>query len=125
MSIGSVKSVSIGSGSESSNYYGSQFNDDFTMINNEISFTSNNNGGTLAGITNGHKLEIILSVKPTPSINIFKTGATEDNKIEKIKTNGRHDMNITPRIAPIAKAMICLIIIDNLMICGKICKDRI
>jgi chorismate synthase len=125
MSIGSVKSVSIGSGGESSNYFGSQFNDDFKIVNDEISFVSNNNGGTLAGITNGHKLEIILTVKPTPSINITKTGATEDNKIQKIKINGRHDINITPRIAPIAKAMICLVIIDNLMICGRICKDRI
>ena len=125
MSIGSVKSVSIGSGSESSNYHGSQFNDDFTIVNNEISFVSNNNGGTLAGITNGHELEIILTVKPTPSINKIKIGIAEDNKLQKIKINGRHDINITPRIAPIARAMICLVIIDNLMMCGKICKDKI
>jgi chorismate synthase len=125
MSIGSVKSVSIGLGSESSNYCGSVYNDDFTIKNDEISFTSNNNGGILAGITNGDSLEIILTVKPTPSINSVKIGATKNKKLQMIKIKGRHDINITPRIAPIAKAMICLVMIDNLMISGKICKDKI
>lgn len=124
MSIGSVKSVSIGLGSECSKYCGSDFNDNFTINNNEISFISNNNGGILAGITNGNDLEVILSVKPTPSINTVKIGATNNNDLQKIKIKGRHDINITPRIAPIAKAMISLVLVDELIICGKICKDK-
>lgn len=125
MSIGSVKSVSIGLGNECSKYCGSDFNDNFTINNNEISFISNNNGGILAGITNGNNLEVILSVKPTPSINTVKIGATNNNNLQKIKIKGRHDINITPRIAPIAKAMISLVLVDELIICGKICKDKI
>ncbi len=125
MSIGSVKSVSIGLGIECSKYCGSDFNDDFTINNNEISFLSNNNGGILAGITNGNNLEVILSVKPTPSINTVKIGATNNNNLQRIKIKGRHDINITPRIAPIAKAMVSLVLVDELIICGKICKDKI
>ena len=125
ISIGSVKSVSIGLGDESSGYCGSDFNDNFALNNNEISFATNNNGGILSGITNGDRLEIIITIKPTPSINSIKIGVTKDKKLKSIKIYGRHDINITPRIAPIARAMICLVLIDSLILCGKICKDKI
>ncbi|MBN2546406.1 MAG: chorismate synthase [Spirochaetes bacterium] len=125
ISIGSVKSVDIGRGRECSKYSGSDFNDDFDIQNGEIKFKSNNNGGILAGISTGYDLEIKISVKPTPSIGLVKTGITADNHLKEISVNGRHDKNITPRVAPIARAMICLVITDFLMLCGKINKDKL
>ncbi len=125
MSIGSVKSVEIGRGRDCSKYLGSDFNDDFDIENDEIKFKTNNNGGILAGISTGCNLEITITVKPTPSIGKPKTGLMPDKNLTTISVAGRHDKNITPRIAPIARAMICLVIIDSLMLCGKISKDKL
>jgi len=125
MSIGSVKSVEIGRGRDCAKYLGSDFNDDFDIENDEIKFKTNNNGGILAGISTGCNLEITITVKPTPSIGKVKTGLMPDKNLTKISVGGRHDKNITPRIAPIARAMISLVIIDNLMLCGKINKDKL
>lgn len=125
MGIGGVKSVEIGLGRKCADVRGSKYNDDFSIKNKSIGFASNNSGGILSGITNGGELVVTIAVKPTPSIKMLKTGATSDRKLKNIGVRGRHDKNITPRIAPIARAMISLVILDNLMLAGKICKDRL
>ena len=125
MSIGSVKSVEIGAGKNAASSKGSEFNDDFTINDNKASLITNNCGGALGGITVETPIDITLSVKPTPSIKIEKTGLSENKELKKISVNGRHDKNITPRIIPIARAMASLVILDCLMLSGKISKDRL
>lgn len=125
MSIGSVKSVEIGGGRNAALSIGSKFNDDFTTEENKISFETNNSGGTLGGVTIGKPIELTLAIKPTPSIKAEKTGLTIGKELKKISVAGRHDKNITPRIIPIARATASLVILDCLMISGKISKDRL
>lgn len=125
MSIGAVKSVEIGKGTKSSVARGSEFNDDFCKKGFKVRFKTNNNGGVLSGITTGEELTAMISVKPTPSIRLPKTGLNTKGKLKEVVVTGRHDKNITPRIAPIARAMASLCILDHLMITGKISKDTI
>ncbi|MCG8572010.1 MAG: chorismate synthase [Spirochaetes bacterium] len=125
LSIGSVKSLEIGAGKSSADSIGSDFQDDFIETKEGLGFDSNQHGGILAGITSGEDLVLTLAVKPTPTINLPKNGATPGGKIKTISINGRHDKNITPRIIPVAEAMIKLIVVDQLIICGYLNKDRI
>jgi chorismate synthase len=124
MSIKTIKSIEIGSGRSCSEMSGSEFNDEFCITGEKIGFANNNCGGILSGITNGNDIIVRISVKPTPSIKIKKDFATMDNKIRKMSVNGRHDKNITPRIGPIAKAMISVVLLNYLMIAGIIPRDR-
>lgn len=125
MGIGGVKAVEIGIGKNCATLRGSECNDDFEVNGNNISFTSNNAGGVLSGISNGDELIIHFTIKPTPSIEKKQNGLTIDNELKEISTTGRHDKNITPRAAKIAEAMINCVLLDHLMICGKINRDRI
>ncbi len=125
MSIGGVKAVEIGLGREMALMSGSESNDNFTVKDGRISFETNNAGGILSGITNGEEIIIRLSVKPTPSIAKEQTGIDARNGLRKISVNGRHDLNFTPRAAKIAEAMVNLVLLDHLMLSGKINRDRV
>jgi chorismate synthase len=125
MSIRAIKSIEIGSGRNCAEMTGSAHNDQFCFENGTLGFKGNNAGGILSGITNGNDIEISLAVKPTPSIKIEQDFASLNKKIKKTSVNGRHDKNITPRIAPIAKAMINIVLLDSLMISGIILKDKL
>lgn len=125
MSIGAVKSVEIGLGRECACYTGSRFHDDFSSEEETAGFVTNNHGGVLAGITSGESLVVTLAVKPTPSIRKEKWGLALNNRLQKVSVNGRHDRNITPRIIPIARAMLALVIADHLMHLGRINRDHL
>lgn len=125
MGIGAVKSVEFGLGKIAACARGSEYNDDFCLIGNKISFVTNHNGGVLSGISNGDDLIVSVAVKPTPSILKTKTGITADKQVKDVSVAGRHDKNITPRIAPIARAMISLVLADYLLLSGRIKRDFI
>lgn len=119
MSIGGVKAVEIGSGKKSAYLTGSEMNDNFSVGG----FETNNAGGILAGISTGSDVIVKLSVKPTPTIGLKQQGLNTDLEVETIAVKGRHDVNFTPRVAVIAEAMIHLVILDQLMLCGFIHRD--
>lgn len=123
MSIGGVKSVEIGMGTSSADSRGKEFHDEFYLKEGTPRMATNHCGGVLAGIACGEDLVITLAVKPVPSIKIEKTGATLKGTLKNISVKGRHDTNITPRVAPIAGSMAALIIMDFLMLAGNIRKD--
>jgi len=108
LSIGSIKGIEFGSGFEFGKLTGSLANDQM----NETGFMSNKSGGILGGISNGNKIEFQIVVKPTPSIGIEQKTIDADNNEHSIITNGRHDVCIIPRIIPVVKAMIKLVLAD-------------
>jgi len=51
-------------------------------------------------------------VKPTPSINILQKTVSKSGKEIIFQAKGRHDTCIVPRILPVAKAMVKLVLAD-------------
>lgn len=123
MSVGAVKGVEIGAGFKVSGMKGSEDNDPIVLKNNNISFSSNNAGGILGGISNGSDIVIRAAIKPTPSISKPQRSVNyRTMEEEEILIKGRHDPCIVPRAVPVLEAMIALTIVDCMMMQGLIPK---
>lgn len=109
MSINAVKGVEIGAGFNCVTQQGTEHRDEITPDG----FLSNHAGGILGGISSGQDILVSIALKPTSSIRL--TGQTidiEGNACE-IKTTGRHDPCVGIRAAPIAEAMLALVLMDH------------
>jgi chorismate synthase len=116
MSLGSVKAVEIGAGTESARMHGSEMNDLLVLKDGKIDFKTNNAGGILGGISTGAPIVCRIAVKPTPSIS--RRQMTVDLSVgeeTEIEIRGRHDPAIPPRIVPVAEAMVALVLADHLL----------
>lgn len=111
MSIGAVKGVEIGSGFKAAFSTGSKNNDPVSPTG----FLSNNAGGILAGISNGEPLIARAAVKPIPSIGIEQDTIDTTGRRVKLSVKGRHDVSAIPRIVPVMKAMMQLVLADHLL----------
>ena len=116
MSIGAVKAVEIGDGTEVSSKKGSQNNDAFSIKDGQITKETNHAGGILGGISDGETVLIRAHVKPTPSI--FKTQKTVNKAGENIEVNikGRHDPVIIPRAVVVMECMAAITVLDALLL---------
>ena len=85
LSIGAVKSFEIDLGIKEASLSGQE--------NNKL------NKGTLGGISTGNTIKIRIAIKPTPSVGI----------------KGRHDICIVPRVAPVAEAMVAIVLADHFL----------
>ena len=116
MSIGTVKAVEIGGGIAAKDSTGSQFNDQMSVEDGTVKFSSNNAGGIAGGLTTGQPIVVRLTVKPTPTI--AKDQHTIDKvslKNEDLKAVTRRDPTIVPRVWPVAEAFTALILLDHYM----------
>ncbi len=111
MSVGAIKGVEIGSGMKAAYMTGSQNNDPIAADR----FVSNNAGGILAGISNGEPIIAKAAVKPIPSISMEQDTIDTKGQPCKIKVGGRHDASAIPRIVPVLKAMLQLVLADHLL----------
>ena len=111
MSINAVKAVSIGEGFDVVTQRGSEHRDEIDASG----FRSNDAGGTLGGISSGQDVRVSIALKPTSSIT--KPGATIDREGREttIATTGRHDPCVGIRAAPIAEAMVALVLMDHVL----------
>ena len=112
MGVGAVKGVEIGSGFAASRSKGSQNNDQM----GKEGFLSNNAGGVLAGISSGQPLVVRAAVKPIPSISITQKTMTRHGTETEISIGGRHDISAIPRIVPVLKAMVLLVLADMVLL---------
>ncbi len=115
MSIGAIKGVEIGSGFDVANLKGSENNDQMHSKNGKTQFLNNHSGGILGGISTGADITIKLAVKPVPSISKELQTITKNGKNTKIKTLGRHDCCLAPRIIPVAESMAAITLVDKLL----------
>ena len=76
-------------------------------------FVTNNAGGIVGGISNGEEIVFRVAVKPTSSIARPQRTIDLDGQDRTIKTEGRHDVCICPRIVPVVEAMAALVTIDH------------
>jgi chorismate synthase len=109
LSVGSVKGIEFGAGFRVSEMTGSEHNDEMS----EDGFLSNNAGGIIGGISTGNEIIFRVAVKPTSSIARPQRTVDLDGSRKVIRTEGRHDACICPRIVPVVEAMACLVLEDH------------
>lgn len=119
MSINAVKGVEIGAGFESVAQRGSVHGDELTPEG----FLSNHAGGILGGISTGQNIDINIAIKPTSSIATTRRSITKTGEPIEMATHGRHDPCVGLRAAPIAEAMLALVLMDHALRLRAQCAD--
>jgi chorismate synthase len=109
MSINAVKGVEMGDGFLSAGQLGSEHRDEISPDG----FRSNSSGGVLGGISTGQDLVASLALKPTSSIRVPGESVNIDGDPDQVVTTGRHDPCVGIRAAPIAEAMMALVLMDH------------
>lgn len=112
-SIPAIKGVEFGSGFNLVHMQGSESNDAFTYVNNEVKTKTNHMGGINGGISNGMPIVMRSVVKPTASIykkqNTVNIKTHEDEELQII---GRHDPAIIHRARVVVDSMIAIGLVD-------------
>ncbi|ERP31110.1 chorismate synthase [Chitinivibrio alkaliphilus] len=109
LSLGAVKGFEIGRGFAAADLQGSEHNDAMDAHG----FKTNNAGGVIGGITTGEEIYFRIAVKPTSSISKEQDTVDLDGNERVIRTEGRHDPCICPRIVPVVEAMAGLVLEDH------------
>lgn len=116
MSIGAVKAVEIGDGTQVSTSVGSVNNDAFFNNHGIIEKKTNHAGGILGGISDGSRIILRAHVKPTPSIFSPQETVNKNGENIEIEIKGRHDPVIVPRAVVVVEAMTAITILDACML---------
>ena len=115
MGINAVKGVEIGAGFGSAALSGEENADQIRIKDGKPHFLSNNAGGILGGISTGQDIIVRLAFKPTSSILMpLQTIDIHGNETD-IVTKGRHDPCVGIRGAPVAEAMMAIVLADHLL----------
>ncbi len=107
MGVGAVKGVEIGAGFAAARLTGSRNNDPIVSPPQ-----SNNAGGILGGIANGQPIVVRAAVKPIPSIAMPQRTMDVRGNPAEIVVGGRHDRSAIPRVVPVLRAMVLLVLAD-------------
>ena len=116
ISIGAVKGIEFGAGFRSITMLGSEHNDQMEIKNKTTNFLTNHAGGILGGISTGANITMKLAIKPVPSTSIPLQTITNKGKNTTIKTLGRHDCCLAPRIIPVAESMTAIVLLDKALL---------
>ena len=114
--IPAVKGVEFGAGFDASYLKGSENNDGFYFVENEVKTKTNNHGGILGGITSGMPIIARVAFKPTPSISIEQNSVNlETGENTKLTIEGRHDPCVVPRAVPVVEAAMAVGLLDLIL----------
>ncbi len=119
MGINAVKGVEIGDGFGVVAQRGTVHGDELSPEG----FLSNHAGGVLGGISTGQDLRVSLAIKPTSSIRSPKASIDRAGQPATVETHGRHDPCVGIRAAPIAEAMLALVVMDHALRHRAQCGD--
>ena len=86
-------------------------------------FRTNNAGGVLGGISTGQDLEVSIAIKPTSSIISPRESIDVRGQSTEVITKGRHDPCVGIRAAPIAEALLALVVMDHALRHRAQCGD--
>jgi chorismate synthase len=113
MGINAVKGVEIGAGFSCVEMGGEENSDQIRIKDGKPVFLSNHAGGILGGISTGQDVVARIAFKPTSSIlSPMKTIDSHNHETE-IVTKGRHDPCVGLRGAPVAEAMMAIVLCDH------------
>ena len=76
-------------------------------------FRRNASGGILGGISTGQDILVSMALKPTSSIRLPGDTVDEEGEATEVVTTGRHDPCVGLRAAPIAEAMLAIVLMDH------------
>jgi chorismate synthase len=119
MGINAVKGVEIGAGFRSVSQRGTTHGDELTPEG----FVSNNAGGVLGGISTGQDITVSIAIKPTSSIRSPRRSIDLQGRATMVETLGRHDPCVGIRAAPIAEALLALVLMDHALLHRAQCGD--
>ena len=119
MGLNAVKGVEIGAGFASVAHRGVMHGDALTPQG----FATNHAGGVLGGISTGQDLEVSIAIKPTSSILSPRESIDQNSQTTEVVTKGRHDPCVGIRAAPIAEAMLALVLMDHALRHRAQCAD--
>ena len=119
MGINAVKGVEIGAGFRSIAQRGTTHGDELTPEG----FVSNNAGGILGGISTGQDITVSIAIKPTSSIRSPRRSIDLQGRATTVETHGRHDPCVGIRAAPIAEALLALVLMDHALLHRAQCGD--
>ena len=119
MGLNAVKGVEIGAGFASVAQRGTTHGDSMSPEG----FRSNNAGGVLGGISTGQDLELSIAIKPTSSIISPRESIDIHGQSAEVVTKGRHDPCVGIRAAPIAEALLALVVMDHALRHRAQCAD--
>ena len=113
MSINAVKGVEIGDGFAAARLRGEANADAMRPgADGRPQFLANHAGGTAGGISTGQPVIVRLALKPTSSILTPVETVTRTGDAAEIVTKGRHDPCVGIRAAPVAAAMMAIVLAD-------------
>lgn len=114
MSINAVKGVEIGDGFAAARLTGEQNADAMAPgPDGKPIYASNHAGGTAGGISTGQPVVCRVAFKPTSSILTPVDSINSDGEAVQVRTKGRHDPCVGIRGAPVAAAMMALVLADH------------
>jgi chorismate synthase len=113
MGINAVKGVEIGDGFAAARLSGEQNADAMRPGDIMPEFLANHAGGIAGGISTGQPVVVRVAFKPTSSILTPVPTITRDGDATDIRTKGRHDPCVGIRGAPVAAAMMALVLADH------------
>jgi chorismate synthase len=119
MGLNAVKGVEIGAGFASVAQRGKEHGDELTAEG----FAGNNAGGVLGGISTGQDLTVGIAIKPTSSIRSPRRSVDLEGQPAIVETFGRHDPCVGIRAAPIAEALLALVVMDHALLHRAQCGD--
>jgi len=125
MTINAVKGVEIGDGFGAARLRGEENADAMRLgPDGKPRFLSNHAGGILGGISTGQDVVVRMAIKPTSSILTPVPTITRSGTETEVVTKGRHDPCVGIRAAPVAEAMMALVLADHLLLdraqCGAV-----
>lgn len=126
VAIPAVTSFEYGLGQGARETPGLERNDPFVLEGDEITPATNNHGGIQGGITTGEPIygEISLHAPASiPSEQRSVDWSTGDSRT--VQVLGRHDPALPPRAVPVVEAIIALVLVDFMLLAGRINPDRI
>ena len=125
-SIGAVKGVEIGSGTDAGLKKGHENNDQYGYDENgRPTPLTNNAGGILGGISNGQDLVIKVTFKPTPSVACPQQALNKQGEVQELTIGGRHDPQIPSRAAVVVESMTAMTVLDLMMVNMAARMDRL
>ncbi|GAA6119853.1 chorismate synthase [Acidovorax sp. FG27] len=119
MGLNAVKGVEMGAGFDSVAQRGTTHGDSLTPDG----FASNNAGGILGGISSGQDIEATIAIKPTSSIISPRESIDVHGQSTEVITKGRHDPCVGIRAAPIAEALLALVLMEHALRHRAQCGD--
>lgn len=119
MGLNAVKAVEMGDGTAVVSQRGSEHGDEMTPEG----FASNHAGGVLGGLSTGQDLVVHLALKPTSSIRLPRQSVDRQSQATTVQTHGRHDPCVGIRAAPIAQALLALVVMDHVLRHRAQCGD--